>query len=49
MRVTLRPCPRVVSVSRYDFQLSAIETGANGLPEIQSADLDTHVFSQSLS
>jgi len=49
VRVTLRPSAKVVSVSRYDFQLSAIETGANGLPEIQSADLDTHVFSQSLS
>ena len=49
VRVTVRPSPTIVSVSRYDFQLSSIETGANGLPEIQSADLDTHVFSQSLS
>ncbi len=49
VRVTLRPMAQLVSVSRYDFQLSGIETGANGLSEIQSANLDTHIFSQSLT
>ncbi len=49
MRVTWRPWTQFTSVSRYDFQVSTIDTGANGLAAIQSADMNSHVFSQSLT
>ena len=49
MRVTWRPASGVVSVSRYDYQVSEIETVAAGLSGISSADVETHILSQSLS
>lgn len=49
VRMTLRPSGRVVSVSRYDFQVSEVRTGAAGAPAIQSGDLQSHVLSQSLT
>lgn len=48
-RVTARPFAGVVSVSRYDHQVSVVDTGGNGIAAIRSADLKSHIFSQSLS
>ena len=49
LRVTVIPVGSLVSVSRYDFQTSQIDTtGATG-PSLQSADIQTQIFSQSLS
>ena len=55
MRVTWRPVGGVTSVTRYDLQLSTYDMegdqsfdGAN-LDKIQSADVTTHMLSQSLS
>ncbi len=48
-RVTWRPHPTVTLVSRYDFQLSTIDTRADGLAGVESAENRAHVLSQSVS
>lgn len=48
-RVTLIPIGSVVSVSRYDYQTSTIDTQGEGGPTTESADIQTHIFSQSLT
>jgi len=47
-RITARPCEGVVSVTRYDHQLSDVETGGNSAP-IDNADIQTHIISQSVT
>ena len=49
LRITWRPLGTVTLISRYDFQKSTIDTRVDGLAEIQSADLTTHIFSESIS
>ncbi len=48
-RFTLRPLNNLTFVSRYDFQLSRIDTRGNGLTEIQSAETTSHIFGESIS
>jgi len=48
-RVTWRPVNAVTLVSRYDFQLSTVDTQADGLSELESADLTSHIFSESVT
>jgi hypothetical protein len=48
-RVTWRPFVNVTLISRYDFQLSTIDTRADFLAEQQSAENTAHIFSQSIS
>ena len=48
-RVTWRPWRNVTLVSRYDFQYSTIDMMGDGLPEQESANITTHIFSQSVS
>ena len=49
LRITWRPLGTVTLISRYDFQKSTIDTRVDGLAEIRSADLTTHIFSESIS
>lgn len=49
VRVTWRPVGTLVSVTRFDYQLSTIDTGADGNAAIQSADVDSRIISQSLT
>ena len=48
-RVTVRPLNNLTLVSRYDFQLSTVDTRADALAEMQSAEVTSHIFSQSVS
>jgi hypothetical protein len=48
-RVTWRPCRFFSSVSRYDFQHSTIDTTGDLLDSVQSGDMVSHIFSQSLT
>jgi hypothetical protein len=48
-RVTWRPCSYFSSVSRYDFQLSTIDTRGDLLDSVQSGEMVTHIFSQNLT
>jgi hypothetical protein len=52
MRVTFRPLNNVTLVSRYDFQLSSIDTAPDsisGLSEVQSSEIKTHVLGQNIT
>ena len=48
-RVTWRPCAFFSSVSRYDFQLSTIDTTGDNLDGIQSGNMVSHIFSEALT
>ncbi len=48
-RVTFIPVGSLVAVSRYDYQTSRIDTTGDGGSRTGSADIQTHIFSQSLS
>lgn len=48
-RVTWKPVGTLVSVTRFDFQASTIDTGADGNQSIQSADINSQIISQSLT
>jgi hypothetical protein len=48
-RVTWRPVNRVTFVSRYDFQLSTVNTRADLLSEIESSEVTSHIFSESVT
>ncbi len=48
-RVTWRPFRSVTLVSRYDFQLSTVDTRADLLSKIQSGETTSHILSQSIS
>ncbi|MEW6303982.1 MAG: porin [Verrucomicrobiota bacterium] len=49
LRVTWRPLGNLTLVSRYDFQLSTIEMQGDSLNKIESAEMTSHIFSQSVS
>lgn len=48
-RVTVRPLANLTLVSRYDLQFSTIRMQGDELARINSAELTTHIFSQSVS
>ena len=48
-RVTWRPTAMISSVTRYDFQLSTIDTTGDNLAAVQSGNMVSHIFSQSLT
>ena len=48
-RVTWRPCSYFSSISRYDFQLSTIDTTGDFLDSVQSGEMVSHIFSQSFT
>jgi len=48
-RITWRPCRFFNSVSRYDFQLSTIDTTADQLSHVQSGEMVSHIFSQGIT
>jgi predicted porin len=41
--------PNLASTTRYDYQTSTMETRAGGQGTVESAEMDTHIFSQSLT
>jgi hypothetical protein len=50
--LTLRPCTTVSLVSRYEYQVSTIDTKPapiSGLAEIQTSDMTSHIFAQNIS
>jgi hypothetical protein len=49
VRVTMRPLDNVTLISRYDFQLSTIETIGDYLNPVQSAEARSHILSQSVT
>ena len=49
IRLTWRVLPNLTSVTRYDYQISTVETRADLLSTVESADLNTHILSQSLT
>ena len=49
IRLTWRALPNLTSVTRYDYQISTVETRADLLSTVNSADLNTHILSQSLT
>ncbi|MBI2950162.1 MAG: hypothetical protein HYY23_21210 [Verrucomicrobia bacterium] len=49
VRVTLRPLDSVTLISRYDFQLSTIETIGDYLDPVRSAEARSHILSQSMT
>ena len=48
-RLTVRPLPTLTAVTRYDFQLSAIDGQGLGLSSLQTSDMTTHLISESLT
>ncbi|MBI2929290.1 MAG: hypothetical protein HYY24_26800 [Verrucomicrobia bacterium] len=48
-RVTWRPLNNLTFVSRYDFRLSTVDTQGSGLPQSQSAEMTSHVLSESVT
>jgi hypothetical protein len=48
-RLTWRPVSQLTLVTRYDYQQSTIDMQGDGLDSIESADLTTHIISQSVS
>jgi hypothetical protein len=49
VRLTLRPIRGLTLVSRYDFQLSTVESEMLNLPLIESGKITSHIFSQSIT
>lgn len=49
IRATWRPFSTLTFVSRYDFQLSTIDNRGDFLSEVQSAEITTHIFSESIT
>jgi hypothetical protein len=49
VRLTLRPWPSLTLVSRYDVQFSEVDQAAIGLARLESADMRSHIFSQSVT
>jgi hypothetical protein len=48
-RVTIRPVSQLTFVSRYDFQLSTVDSRMDNLDRVQSADIISHIFGESIS
>jgi hypothetical protein len=52
VRLTLRPWPSVTAVSRYEFQLSTIDTEpdpVSTLPDMQTSKMTSHIMAQDIS
>lgn len=49
IRMTWRIHPRLTLVSRYDYQLSTIDSGMDHLATVQSAKVTGHTFGETLS
>jgi hypothetical protein len=52
LRLTLRPLPNVSLVSRYEYQLSKVQTApdpVSGLAQFQSSDMTSHIFAQNVA
>lgn len=48
VRATWRPLGTLLLVTRYDFQLSTVETSAGSLNSVESAETTTHIVSESI-
>jgi hypothetical protein len=51
-RLTLRPLANLTLVSRYEYQLSTVNTTpdpVSGLGEVESSELTSHIFAQNVS
>jgi hypothetical protein len=51
-RLTLRPLPNLTLVTRYEYQLSTVNTapdGLSGLSETESSDMTSQIISQNVS
>lgn len=51
-RLTLRPLPNLTLVTRYEYQLSTVDTtpdGVSGLSEVQSSDMTSQIIAQNIS
>lgn len=52
VRVTLRPLKNLTLVSRYEYQLSTINTkpdSASGLGQVESSEMTSHIIAQNVS
>ena len=49
IRVTWRPISNFTSVSRYDYQMSTIETRGDLLDLVESADITAHILSETIT
>ena len=52
LRLTLRPISTVSLVSRYEYQLSTINTApdpASGMPDVESSTMTSHILAQDVS
>ena len=52
VRLTLRPVQNIALVSRYEYQLSTINTApdsVSGLGEVESSKMTSHIFAQDVS
>ena len=52
VRLTLRPVQNIALVSRYEYQLSTINTApdsVSGLGEVESSKMTSHIFAQNVS
>lgn len=48
-RVTWRPISQLTLVTRYDFQLSTVDSSMDRLGYVESADITTHILSESVT
>ncbi|MEY2465901.1 MAG: hypothetical protein QOD03_422, partial [Verrucomicrobiota bacterium] len=48
-RVTWRPLNNLTLVTRYDFQLSTVDTKGDFLAKVQSAEMTSHILSEMIS
>ena len=49
LRATWRPLPNVTSVTRYDYQISTVETFPDKLVGMETAQTTAHIISQTLT
>ncbi|KAF0176322.1 MAG: hypothetical protein FD161_3108 [Limisphaerales bacterium] len=49
LRATWRPLPNVTSVTRYDYQVSTINTRGDNLGNVESGKTTAHIVSQNLT
>ena len=49
VRVTWRPLSTVSLISRYDYQWSTIDTRAAGFSELETAEMTSHILSETVS
>lgn len=49
LRATWRPLPNITSVTRYDYQISTINTRGDNLGSVESGKTTAHIISQNLT